>query len=162
MIYLILIFSFLFESAFSNIIPKTSFLSPIFLLTSLVLLYPYFKNKYLNFILVCIFCGLFYDICFTNSLFINTLIFFLSSFLIILGFNYINYNIYSSNILNLIIIVIYRFISYILLCVVDYISFNKIILSGIYNSILANIIYGIIMYIIINLIAKIFNIKKSD
>lgn len=162
MIYLILIFSFLFESAFSNIIPKTSFLSSSFLLTSLVLLYPYFKNKNLNFILVSVFCGLFYDICFTNSLFINTLTFFLSGFLIILGFNYINYNIYSSNILNLIIILIYRFISYILLCIVDYISFNKIIFSGIYNSILSNIIYGIIMYIIINLISKIFNTKKSD
>ena len=163
MIYCIIIFSFLFEASFSNIIPKDSLFTPLFLITSLVILFPYFKNKKINFIIVCIICGLFYDIVFCQSIFINTLSFGISGSLIVLAYNYINYNVYSSNFLNLIIIVFYRLISYLLLCIVDFISFNEVaLLKGIYSSIIVNIIYGVFIYIIIALLSKIFRIEKAE
>ena len=163
MIYGILIFSFLFESAFSNIITKGSILVPLFLLTSLTILYPYFKNKKMNFVITCVICGFIYDISLTSSLFINTLSFASASGLIILIYNYINYNIYSSNFVNIVILIFYRVISYILLCIVDFINFNEMsLLEGIYGSLIVNIIYGIIIFIIIDLIAKIFNIKRVE
>ena len=61
-------------------------------------------------------------------------------------------------ILNLIIIVIYRTISYSLLVIVGYFSFNKeILLTGVYKSLIVNLVYGIIIYWVF----KKFNFKKS-
>lgn len=163
MIYIIIMFSFLFEASFTNIISNNSLFVPLFFITSLVILFPYFKNKYINFIIVCLLCGLFYDIAFTDSIFVNTLSFGLCGGLIILGYNYVNYNIFSSNIINMIILILYRIISYIMLCIVDYISFNEMdLLRGIYSSLIVNLIYGIIIYIIIDKIAKIFQIKRVE
>ena len=163
MIYIVLVFSFLFESVFSNIVNINSFLIPLFLLTTFSIIYPYFKNKKINFIVVAIICGLLYDISFTNSPFINTISFGICSGLIMLGYNYFNYNIYSSNFINIINIVFYRIISYLLLCIVDFINFNELILlKGIYNSLLVNLIYGIILFIIVDLLSKLFNIKRVE
>lgn len=163
MIYIIIIFSFLFESVFSNIVDSNSFLTPLFLLTSFSLLYPYFKGNKFKFIMISIICGLIYDISFTNTPFINTISFGISSAFIILIYKYMNYNIINSNLINLIIILFYRIINYILLFIIDYHKFNILSLfEGIYNSLLINIIYGIIIFIIINLIAKIFNIKRVE
>ena len=163
MIYIVIIFSFLFESTFTNIMDSYSFLTPLFLLTSLSLLYPYFKNNRFNFVIVCIICGLVYDISFTDSTFINTISFGICSGLIILSYNYVNYNIFSSNVINIINIIIYRIISYLFLCIISYVNFNEsILLEGIYNSLLVNIVYGIIIYLILDLLSKIFNIKRVE
>ena len=163
MIYIILMFSFLFESSFTNVVNSYSFLTPLFFLTSLTMLYPYFKKNNFNFVIVSIICGLFYDIGFTGTPFINTISFGICSGLIILGYNYMNYNIVNSNFINIIVIFIYRVISYLLLCIIDYVGFDIMtLLEGIYNSLLVNVIYGIIIFIIINLIAKIFNIKRVE
>lgn len=163
MIYIILIFSFLFESVFSNIVNNYTFLTPLFLLTTFSIIYPYFKNKNLNFIIASIICGLFYDITFTNSPFINTISFGMCSGLIILIYNYVSYSIFSSNFINMINIVFYRIVSYLLLCVIDFIKFNESnLIEGIYNSLLVNIIYGIIVYLIIDVLAKLFNIKRVE
>jgi len=163
MIYIILIFSFLFESAFTNIVNTYGFLTPLFLLTSLTILHPYFKNNKLNFVIVSIICGLFYDFSFTGTPFINTISIGICSGFIILLYNYMNYNIVNSNLINIVLISIYRIISYLILCIIDYIRFNEMsLLEGIYNSLLVNVIYGIIIFIIINLISKIFNIKRVE
>lgn len=163
MIYIILIFSCLFELSFTNVVNIYSFLTPLFLLTSLTILYPYFKNNKSNFIIVTIICGLLYDISITGTPFINTIGLGICSGVIILGYNYMNYNIINSNFINIIVICIYRVVSYLLLCIIDYINFNEMyLLEGIYNSLLVNVIYGIIIFIIISLIAKIFNIKRVE
>ena len=163
MIYIIIIFSFLFEATFSNIVNTNSFLIPLFLLTSLSILYPYFKNNKFNFVIVCIICGLFYDISLTNSNFINTISFGFCSGLIIIIYNYMNYNIFNSNFINIINIIFYRIISYLLLCIIDIIKFNEFsLIEGIYNSLLVNVIYGIILFVIVNLLSKIFNIKRVE
>ena len=161
MIYILIIFSFLFESTMTNIVNINSFLTPLFLITSLVILYPYFKNN-INFIIVSIVCGLFYDIVFTDSIFINTISFGFCSLFIILCYNYFKYSIYSSNLINMFNIIIYRLISYLILVIVDYINFNVYSLfEGIYNSLIINIVYGVIIYFISDLLSKIYNIKKE-
>ena len=163
MIYIILIFSFLFEATFTKVVNIYSLLTPLFLLTSLTILYPYFKKNNFNFIIASIICGLFYDVSLTGSPFINTISFGICSGFIILGYNYMNYNIVNSNFINIIIICIYRIVSYLLLCIIDYIKFNEtFLLEGMYNSLVVNVIYGIIIFIIVNLIAKIFNIKRVE
>lgn len=163
MIWLVLVFSFLLESVFTNIVSTNSFLIPLFSITSLVLIYPYFKNKNINYFIVCLILGLFYDIVFADSIFVNTISFGILSGLIIFSYNYVKYNIYTSSIINIIILISYRIITYIILLSINYISFNnKIFLSGIYKSLLINIVYGILLYIIIDLLAKLFNKKRVE
>ena len=78
-----------------------------------------------------------------------------------LWYNFINYNVFSSNFFNIIVIIFYRIITYLLLCIIDYISFNEILLiEGIYNSIIINIIYGIFIYMLMDVLAKMFGLKK--
>ena len=163
MIYSVLIVSFLLEASLSTIVSINSLFAPLFLLTSLTILFPYFKNKKENFFIVCLICGLFYDIAFYNSIFVNTISFAMFSGFVILCYNYINYNIFNSNFLNIFALIFYRIISYLILCIVDFVSFNQnILIKGIYSSILANLIYGVLIYIIINKISKIFKIEKSE
>ena len=163
MITCILIFSFLFEAMFTNLVGTNSIFIPLFTLTSLVLVYPYFKKKNFNYVLVCLILGIFYDIAFADSVFVNTICFGIIGGLNILIYNYVKYNIYTSNIINIIIIITYRIISYIILLSINFIIFNgNILFKGIYSSLLINIAYGVILYFIIELLAKIFNKKRVE
>lgn len=160
--YLVLVISLLLEAIFSNIVSLNSLFIPLFLITSLVIIYPYFCKKNINFFLVCLISGFLYDLIFADSLFINTLSFSFAGIIIILGYSYVNYSIYSSNILNIIVIILYRIISYLLLCIIGYTTFNEnILLSGISSSLILNIIYGLILYLVIDMISKIFVIKRA-
>ena len=160
--YLVLVISLLLEAIFSNIVSLNSLFIPLFLITSLVIIYPYFCKKNINFFLVCLVSGFLYDLIFADSLFINTLSFSFAGIIIILGYSYVNYSIYSSNILNIIVIILYRIISYLLLCIIGYTTFNEnILLSGVSSSLILNIIYGLILYLVIDMISKIFVIKRA-
>ena len=163
MITCILIFSFLFEAMFTNLVGTNSIFIPLFTLTSLVLVYPYFKKKNFNYVLVCLILGIFYDIAFADSVFVNTICFGIMGGLNILIYNYVKYNIYTSNIINIIIIITYRIISYIILLSINFITFNgKILFKGIYSSLFINIAYGIVLYFIIDFLAKILNKKRVE
>lgn len=163
MICCILIFSFIFEAMFTNLVGINSLFIPLFTLTSLVLVYPYFKKKNFNYVLVCLILGIFYDIAFADSVFVNTICFGIIGGLNILIYNYVKYNVYTSNIINIIIIITYRIISYIILLSINFITFNgNILFKGIYSSLLINIAYGIILYLVIDLLGKILNKKRVE
>ena len=163
MISIILIFSLLLESAFSNIVPLNSLFIPLFVITSLTIVYPYFKKNKFNFILVCMIMGLVYDIVFSNSSFVNVIAFSLIGGILMICYNYVKYNIYTANIINLIVLISYRIITYIILLSINYITFNnKILLSGIYSSILMNVIYGIILFYITDVLSRIFNRTRVE
>ena len=162
MIPIVIVLSFFLEIMFSNIVTFSSLFIPLFLIVSLVLMYPYFKSK-LYFIIVCAICGLIYDLGFLNTAFINTLCFTTTGLMIMLIHSYMNYNLVSTNIVNIIIIVFYRIISYLLLCLTAYTNFHiTTLFRGIYSSLIINIIYGITVYLLLNLICKRFNIKKNE
>lgn len=155
MIYIIIIFSLLLEASISNVVNLYSIFFPLFLITSLSILYPYFKKNNQKFIITSIICGFIYDIVFTHSLFINTLSFGLISLFIIICYNYINYNIISSGFINIITIIVYQTINYFLLCTIDYLKFNEIsLLKCISSSIILNVVYGIIIYALLKLFFK--------
>lgn len=155
MIYIYIIFSFIFEAIFTNIFSLNSIFLPFFTITSLVVIYPFFNNKTSNFVITSIILGLLYDIVFSSSLFINTIVFGVSAFIIICFYSYAHFNVYSSIIINIIIIIFYRILSYLLLCMIEYLNFNQTVLfKGIYSSLIINIIYGILSYFLIYYIFK--------
>ena len=149
MIYFTLIFSLFFEAVISNLFEINSLFIPLFLLTSLTMIYPYFNNKK-NYIILTIVFGIIYDIMFVNSAFISTISFFTCSFAIITLFRLLNNNIFNSSLINIIIIILYRIITFILLILIGYINFNiSLLLKSIYLSLIMNVIYGIVIYIIL-------------
>lgn len=163
MAIIFIIFSFLFEGIFTNLISLNSLLIPLFTLTSLIILYPFFdiKENWHKYIIVSIIFGMLYDIVYTNSIFINTVSFSLCSVIVIIINNYLKPSILIKLGILLINIIIYRIITYLLLCVFNYLKFNEnILIKGIYSSIIANIIYGIIIYLLSDWISKKFKIRK--
>jgi len=163
MICFILIISFLLEISFSNIVNMNSILIPLFTVTSLSLIYPFFKKNKINYFIICLILGLFYDISFADSIFVNTISFCIIGGLVMICYNYVKYNIYTSNIINIIILISYRIISYIILLSIKYISFDsKVFYKGIYSSLLINIIYGIVLFVIIDKLSKMFNKKVVE
>lgn len=162
MIVLTLIISFILEGIFTNLISMNSLFIPFFSLTALIILYPYFNNRN-KFILASILLGVFYDIIYTSMPFVNTFTFVLTCFFALLIYNYINMNWININILNIIMIIFYRIFSYILLCLINFTKFNSdILIKGIYSSIIINIIFGIVLYIVTDKLGKKLNIRKVE
>ncbi len=148
MYYLLIVLSLILESCISNFTFAT-ILVPLFLLTSFTILHPYYKNNKINFILSAMFFGLIYDIAFTDLVFINTICFGICSIFVVTLYKYIKYNIFNANLINIIVIIIYRIISYIFLIILDYVNFCFLdLLKGIYSSILINIVYGTILFLV--------------
>ena len=103
----------------------------------------------INYLIVCGVTGLFYDLIYTNTPFINTISFILIGLLIP---NLKKYNIYFKSI---IVIIFYRFISYFMLVLIGYTKFNiNLLFKSIYSSIILNIIFIILVKLCYNIKRK--------
>jgi len=142
---LICIISFLLDGIFSLIFNNNSLFLSLFSLMCLILIYPYLKCNN-NIFYFGIVIGIFFDIVYTQTLFLNTIIFFLISMLIYYYYKYMPYNIINIILLSLIIIVLYRFITYIFFLTFEDNKFNlSILFKSIYTSIISNSIYVLFM-----------------
>ena len=64
-------------------------------------------------------------------------------------------------IINIIIIISFKFIAYLLLFIFGFINFNyNILIKGIYSSLILNIIYGLFLYFICDKIDNKLNRRK--
>lgn len=151
---ILLIISFYLENIFFNSI-NCNFLIPLFILMSFVIIYPYMyssKKKYLISILII---GIIYDITYTDTLFLNSLLFLLIGYFIIIMNKYINNNLINTLLIDLLVIIIYRVAIYLFLVFVNYINRNtNDLFISITNSLLINIIYSVILYELLKIIAK--------
>lgn len=149
-INIILIISFYLEGIITNFINlNTKLFNPLFLFTGLILIYPLIINKR-RYYQICLIYGFMYDLVYTNTIFLHALTFLLIGYLISKGMNYFENNLLNTNLLILISIPIYRIISYVLLCLVSDLSFNiSELLKSITSSIIINILYGTILYLIL-------------
>ena len=150
MIVFILI-SFFLESIVSNYINYSSIFIPLFTLTSIVFSVSYFQLEK-EYFKICILFGFLYDITFSNTLFINSILFLIIGFITKIINYYLPNNILN-NIISLIINIIFYRISIYLICVLaNILDFNLLYLfKSIYSSLIINIIYIVFIYIILNL-----------
>ena len=163
MIIAIIIISFFLEGIFTNLISIHSLLIPLFTVTSLTILYPYFNSNNLKFVSISAIVGFFYDIIYTDSLFVNTLSFAIISIAIIIIYNYINMNWININILNIVVVILYKIVSYFILSLVGYLKFSSaVMIRGIYQSIIVNVLYGLIIYFVTYKVGKQLNLKKME
>lgn len=139
---------FYLEGIYSNFVSiSTRVFNPLFSLITLVLIYPFFKEKR-KYLLVCFGYGILYDFIYTDTLIFHGLLFLLIGYL-----SCYMHKLFSFNFLNIILItstsiLFYRLLSYIFLCLVGGYSFIWIkLLYSITSSIIINIFFAIILYL---------------
>lgn len=140
------IFSFIFDGIFSLLVEKDSLLLPLFSLSSLIVIYPYIlkKHKLIYFALSLGFC---YDIIYTQTPLLYTILFTILCLIILLYFRFVPYNIVSSLISTTVVIFIYRIISYTCVMLINDYDFSwNVVFKSFYSSLISNIIYIIIFY----------------
>lgn len=149
MISLILIISFILEGIVSNIVSANSLLFPLFTIISLSAVYPLFNKDNKKFYLYSLFVGFIYDIVFTNTPFINTFSFFLTAYMIKLLYEYITVSKFNIVLIDIVVIIFHQTVLYLILCLFNYTTFNEItLLTSLYSSLILNVIYGFILFLI--------------
>lgn len=120
---------------------------PLFTLVSLIIIYPYFKNNNIRYYKYIAIIGFLYDVTYCNTILFNTFIFPMIGFVIALSFYLLANNIIINVIVAIITITLYRTVTFIFYYLFYNINSEKY-LSSIYNSLILNIIYCVILYLI--------------
>lgn len=143
MIYLILVISFLLDNLISFFLNTNLLFNPLLSLVSLIIIFRYYHRKDENKYLITSFVlGLVYDIACTDTIFLNAGIYLLLSLFIIKFYKIFSYNLLNSAILLIIVIIIYRSITFLVLSNFNFISFNLYhLLQSIYSSLILNLLY---------------------
>lgn len=160
---IIIIISFILESILSNFLPINSIFYTLLTLLSLILIYPYCNGKSNLYLKYCFFTGLAYDLIYTDTLILNAFIFTFIGFIITRLNLLLSNNCVNDSIMALIVIVIYRIVCYGILLVTANTTLNLMfLLKSIYSSILINIIYVVLGFIICDKISKKFKIRRTN
>lgn len=139
-VFFITILSFLLDIILSIFIPiNTNFFNYFFVISSLIIISELIEDKTVYYFFVSL-ISIIYDLFFTSRVGFNLIVFLLCSIFIK------NYNIYfksKNKIIKYIsFFILYRLISYFILILTNYYSFNIFsLLKSIYSSILLNLIY---------------------
>lgn len=157
--YLIMIISLLLDGLLTNYLPylnhNLSFFTPLLTLVSIFIIYPLYYKKEKQYFITIFILGIIYDLFYTNLLFFNAINFLIIG--LITKFLYKNYEVsYIKLIIYIILIIIfYETLNGVILYIyhVVPISIDKVWYK-ITHSLLLNIIYAEIIYLINNLIPK--------
>lgn len=150
LIIIYVIISYLLDGLISNYISteliNPSYLKTIYSIISLVIIYHYFEN-YKKYFSITIFLGLLFDIVYTNTIPLNTILFPVISIIIKQLDYFLPNNIFTINILSLLSIYIYHILSYIILLLTHYNSYTiSLLLIILLRSTIMTIIYTTISY----------------
>lgn len=156
---IIMIVSLLLDGLLSNYLPylvnDLSIFTPLFTLISIFIIYPFYRKKEKNYFIHIFILGIVYDLLYTNMLFFNAVLFVIIG--LIISFIIKNYELGFIKIIIYMIIVITLYESLTVLFLGIYnvvpISLNKLVYK-ITHSLLLNIIYGELLFLIIKIIPK--------
>ncbi len=165
MIPIILIISFLLDSIVSNFISFDSLFQPLFTLMALIIIFPYFISHKgnQNYLLTCFITGICYDLIYTDTLVIHGFLFLLIGYIIMKLNLVLASNCLNDIIIGVIIIIFYRLIMYALLLITANISFDIFaIIKGIYSSLILNIIYIFLVFLITDKISDKMKIRRAN
>lgn len=156
---IILLISIVLDGILSNFLPylvnDLSPFTPMLTVIAIFMIYPFFRKKEKNYFITIFIVGMIYDLLYTNLVFFNGVLF------LIIGF--ISLEIYKNfeiSYLKLIIYLILIISAYEILTGIILLVFNMVpvtlykVLYKITHSLILNIIYGELIYLIINLIPK--------
>lgn len=158
--------SILLEAFLSNYIPifvgNHNLFIPMFTIVSLVIVFPYF-NENSKFLKLCFIFGIIYDILFTNTIGLNISLFLLIGLIVIFLDNGLSNTLFSILIKMIVSIIIYDVLSYGILLLLNYMHYDFLTLfMKIVKSFILNITYTVILYFVVEWIAKKLYIKKLN
>ena len=159
MVILIIGISLILDGILTNYLPflpnDLSLFTPLLTITSLVLIYPFFRKQEKNYYISLFITGIIYDLFYTNLLFFHAVIFLLLG--VIIRFIYKNYEITPIRIIIYIsiIIICYEFLEGFILYIFQIVpvSIEKI-LYKIKHSLIINLVWGEIIYGILKIYIK--------
>jgi len=156
---IIVIISLFLDGILSNFLPylinDLSLFTPLFTLVSIFIIYPFFKKKEKKYLITIFIIGIIYDLFYTNLLFFNGVLFFIIGLLTIYFYKIYEMNSIKLLIYIILVITIYEVLTASILLVFNIvpITFYKVIYK-ISHSLILNIIYGELLYLIIKIIPK--------
>lgn len=155
MIVVVLLISFILEGIVSNLVPTSSLFIPLFSIVSLLVTYPLFNENKIKYLIYSGTLGLLYDLVYTNTPFINTFTFVITALIITFICKFITLNKLNLVLIILFILLFNQTINYLLLCLFRYRIFNNAtLLEGLYSSLILNVVYSYILYVVIEIINK--------
>lgn len=156
---IIMTISLLLDGLLTNYLPflvnDLSFFTPLFTLISIFIIYPLYRKKEKKYFISIFILGILYDLLYTNLLFFNAVLFVFIGFIIRLIIKNFELS-YMKIILYIVIVVVsYESLTLFFLGIFNIIpvSINRLIYK-ITHSLLINIIYGEILFIIIKILPK--------
>ena len=156
---LIIIISFLLDGILTNFLPymvnDLSYFTPLFTVVSIFLIYPFYQKKEKKYYITVLLLGIFYDLFYTNLLFFNAMLFLMIAFTT----KYIYKNL-QIGYLKLLFYIISIICLYEITTAFFIVIFNLVpmtfprLLYKISHSILLNIVYAELIYLIIQKIPQ--------
>ena len=151
----ILVVSFILESAISNFFPVNSLFVSLFSLTEILAIYPLFEDEKRKYFLAAFLLGLAYDLIYTDTIIFEAFLFLFIAYLVTVLRTVLSDNFLNSIVILLVCIVAYRTINYFSLIITGNLDFNlHNYLASIYKSIILNVIYCLALNPIVNFIKR--------
>ena len=157
--FIILFISFFLDGVLTNFLPYTvnnlSLFTPLLTLVSLIVIFPFFRKKETEYLIIAFILGVIYDLFYTDLLFFNGVLF----FIIALTNSKFQKN-FSINALNILLetiglIIIYETTTALLLVIYNIVPITIYkIYYKIIHSLLLNGIYVEVLYLILKIIPK--------
>jgi rod shape-determining protein MreD len=155
MVTIIICISFFLDgllSVYQNIsILELIYFRPMFTVAALSLVYLWYFKNHKYYYRTCFITGFFYDLLYTNMLPLNILIFFMLGLIIQKLYSFFKVNLMNGIIINLITIITYHVITFVILFLIGYLSLD---LSSISHNFLGIIITNSVFYIILYFIFR--------
>ncbi len=156
---IVIIVSIIFDGILTNFLPylvnDLSIFTPLFTVVSIFIIYPFFRKDIKKYYLTAFLIGIIYDLFYTNLLFFNAILFLIIA--AISRFIYKHYEINWFSIIFYIILIIstYELITAGIVFIFQLvpITFDKIIYK-ISHSLLINIIYAELIFLILKIVPK--------
>ena len=154
---LIIVMSFIIDGILTNFLPyiELSLFMPLLTLISIFLIYPFYKKSDTKYFLIVIIVGIIYDLFYTNLLFFNSLLFLLVAYLSKTIYKNLEISSIKLPIYITIVIITYEILTALILLIFNVvpITFSNV-LYKISHSIILNIIYSEIIYLILKLVPE--------
>ncbi len=158
---IILIVSFFLDGILSNFLPymvgDLSLFTPMLTIVSFVIIYPFFVKNKKAYYLSALIVGLCYDFMYTNLLFYNAILFLIVALLITLLYKYIQPTWFTILFFVFLVIVGYECLNAFIILIFQLVpmTFGRLIYK-ISHSLILNLCYGEVLYLIVLLLPKRF------
>lgn len=156
---IIIIITILLDGVLTNILPYTvnnlSIFTPMFTILLPIVIYPFYIKEEKKYLITLIIIGIIYDLFYTNLLFYDAIVLFIFGLIMIklyknIGYNYVKVLIYA-----LLSIIVYELFNSLIILIFNLVPINPMkVLYKISHSIILNIIYISILYLIIKKLPK--------